>query len=82
MWLADISAVAGDYEAAPRYGQRAVDVFREQRHLALQAPYGARLGRWLCERREFRAATSRETGRALPLHRRRSRRARRFLSAT
>jgi hypothetical protein len=34
LWLADLSAIAGDYEAAGRYGQRAVDVLREQGHLA------------------------------------------------
>jgi tetratricopeptide (TPR) repeat protein len=48
VWLADISAVAGDYEAAARYGRRSVGAFREQGHLVLEASYGARLGRWLC----------------------------------
>jgi tetratricopeptide (TPR) repeat protein len=48
VWLADVSAVAGDYEAAARYGRQSVDVFREQGHLAFEASYGARLGRWLC----------------------------------
>jgi tetratricopeptide (TPR) repeat protein len=48
VWLADISAVGGDYDAAARYGRRSVDAFREQGHLAFQASYGAKLGRWLC----------------------------------
>jgi tetratricopeptide (TPR) repeat protein len=56
VWLADISAVAGDYDAAARYGEQAVDVFREQRHLAFQASYGGRLGRWLCMLGRFEEA--------------------------
>jgi hypothetical protein len=63
----DISAVAGDYEAAARYGQRAVDVFREQGHLAFQASYGARLGRWLCVRgRVEEAEPPAPLGRSVP----------------
>ena len=56
VWLADISAVAGDYDEAARYGRRSVDAFREQGHLAFQASYGARLGRWLCILGRFKEA--------------------------
>ena len=52
-WLADISALAGDYEAAARFGRKSVDAFREQGHLAFVALYGVRLGRWLCMLRRF-----------------------------
>jgi class 3 adenylate cyclase/tetratricopeptide (TPR) repeat protein len=48
VWFADIAALAGDYEAAVRYEQKAVDGFEEHGHLTFQASYGAKLGRWLC----------------------------------
>jgi tetratricopeptide (TPR) repeat protein len=55
-WLADIAAVAGDYDAAARYGQRTVDACRERGHLAFLASYGAKLGRWLCVLGRFEEA--------------------------
>ncbi len=48
VWLADIAAVAGDYERASQYGRQAVNAFHEQGHLAFEASYGGRLARWLC----------------------------------
>jgi Tetratricopeptide repeat len=48
VWFADIAALAGDYEAAARYEQKAIDDFEEHGHLTFQASYGAKLGRWLC----------------------------------
>ncbi|MDQ2983327.1 MAG: AAA family ATPase [Actinomycetota bacterium] len=55
-WLADIAAVAGDYDAAARYGQETVDACRERGHLSFLASYGARLGRWLCVLGRFEEA--------------------------
>jgi class 3 adenylate cyclase len=55
-WLADISAVAGDYDAAARYGQETVDACRESGHLTFLASYGAKLGRWLCALGRFEEA--------------------------
>ena len=48
VWFADIAALAGDYEAAARYEQKAIDDFEDHGHLTFQASYGAKLGRWLC----------------------------------
>jgi class 3 adenylate cyclase/tetratricopeptide (TPR) repeat protein len=48
VWLADIAAFSGDYDAAARHMRRAVDAFREQGHVSFEASYGAKLGRWLC----------------------------------
>ncbi len=55
-WLADIAAVAGDYDAATRYGQETVDACRERGNLVFLASYGAKLGRWLCVLGRFEEA--------------------------
>jgi tetratricopeptide (TPR) repeat protein len=46
--LADLAALAGDYETAVRYGEQHVEAFTSAGHLALAASYGGKLGRWLC----------------------------------
>jgi len=46
--FAEIAALAGDYEAAAQYEQKAVDDFGDHGHLLFEAHYGALLGRWLC----------------------------------
>jgi class 3 adenylate cyclase/tetratricopeptide (TPR) repeat protein len=48
VWSAEVAALAGDYEAAARYAQQAVDDFEEHGHVLFQANYAAKLGRWLC----------------------------------
>jgi tetratricopeptide (TPR) repeat protein len=48
VWFAEIAALAGDYEAAARYAQQAVDDFEEHGHVRFQASYTAKLDRWLC----------------------------------
>jgi hypothetical protein len=37
VWFAEIAALAGDYEAAARYAQQAVDDFEEHGHVLFQA---------------------------------------------
>jgi class 3 adenylate cyclase/tetratricopeptide (TPR) repeat protein len=56
VWFAEIAALAGDFEAAAQYGQKAVDDFGEHGHLTFRAAHGARLGRWLCALGRFREA--------------------------
>jgi class 3 adenylate cyclase/tetratricopeptide (TPR) repeat protein len=46
--FAEIATLTGDYDAAARYWQKAVDDFEEHGHALYQAGYGARLGRCLC----------------------------------
>jgi class 3 adenylate cyclase len=48
VWLADIAALEGEYEAAAWYLKKAIDDFAESGHLMFQGHYGGRLGRWLC----------------------------------
>ena len=47
-WLADLAALEGDYETAVRYGQQSVGAYKAAEHLAFEAAYGTKLGRWLC----------------------------------
>jgi tetratricopeptide (TPR) repeat protein len=56
VWFAEIAALAGDFEAAAQYGQKAVDDFGEHGHLTFRAAHGARLGRWFCALGRFREA--------------------------
>jgi tetratricopeptide (TPR) repeat protein len=68
VWLADIAAVAGDYERASQYGRQAVNAFHEQGHLAFEASYGGRLGRWLCILGRFdEAEPLAEVARSIPV---------------
>jgi class 3 adenylate cyclase/tetratricopeptide (TPR) repeat protein len=47
-WLADLSVLSGDYEAAVRHRQKTVEELRARGHTAFEATYGAHLGRSLC----------------------------------
>jgi class 3 adenylate cyclase len=55
-WLAEIAELAGDYEAAARYGKETCEIYEARGQTTFLSTYGPKLGRSLCTLGRFHEA--------------------------